>query len=75
MFRRFVQDQAIGDISEIRRLLAGTDPAAGELGATAPARLALIREQISTGPAVTAGGRAGGQAVTSASAAGSSSPA
>jgi hypothetical protein len=57
MLRRTMQDQAIGDISEIRRLLAGTDPGAGELGATAPARLALIREQISTEPAVTPGRR------------------
>ena len=53
MFRRTKPHHAIADVSDIRQLLADSDPAAGDLGATAPARLALIREQISREPAVT----------------------
>jgi hypothetical protein len=49
--------QAAADISEIRQLLAGTDPVAGEQAATAGHRLALIRQQIRAQAAVPAGGR------------------
>ena len=57
MFRRTTHDQLTADITQARQLLAGIDPAAGELDDSAAEHLARIRTLVSAEPAVTAGKR------------------